>query len=89
MGFLNSLRNGNSQNDRVYPAQNKQVQQGRKQLPTLQEFRANPVALLRAEGYRIPDGMTDPEQLTQYIIKTGQVRNGRLGLIQRVVNSLK
>lgn len=69
--------------------QNRQVQQGQKQPPTLQEFRSNPVALLRADGYNIPDGMTDPKQLTQYIIKTGQVRNGRLGLIQQVVNSFK
>ena len=86
MGFLNSLRRENSQNGRVYQTQEQQEQ---RHSPNIQELRSNPVGLLRAEGYQIPDGMTDPKQLTQYIIQSGQVRNGRLGMIQKVINSLR
>lgn len=89
MGFLNSLRQQNGQNGRAYPQQNQQELATQNSSPTLQEFRSNPIAYLRADGYQIPDGMTDPKQLTQYIIKTGQVRNGRLGLIQKAINSLR
>lgn len=42
------------------------------------EIKANPVSYLSARGYTIPDGMTDAKQITQHLLRTGQIGNQRL-----------
>lgn len=43
----------------------------------LNSLRNNPVAILRQRGLNIPDGMTNPQQIIQHLINSGQVPQGR------------
>jgi hypothetical protein len=49
------------------------------------EIKAGPSAYLSAHGYKIPDGMTDAKEITQYLLRTGQIGTPRLN---QVVNML-
>ena len=42
------------------------------------EIKAHPKSYLREQGYDIPDGMTDAKQITQYLLRTGQIGTPRL-----------
>ena len=89
MGFLDSLRN---RNQKVAPYPNSQIpQNGREseRIPTVQELESNPIQILRNAGYNIPNGMTDPKTLSRYMIQTGQVRNGRLQTVQKVLQMFR
>lgn len=48
-------------------------------------IQADPVGFLKARGYNIPGGMTDPRQITQYMLQNGMVGTNRL---QQVMNIL-
>ena len=43
----------------------------------LNSLRNNPAALLKQRGYTIPDGMTNPQQIIQHLVNSGQVPQGR------------
>lgn len=43
----------------------------------LNSLRNNPVAILRQRGLNIPDGMTNPQQIIQHLISSGQVPQSR------------
>lgn len=43
----------------------------------LNSLRNNPAALLKQRGYTIPDGMTNPQQIIQHLISSGQVPQSR------------
>ena len=45
----------------------------------------NPVSYLRQRGFNIPDGMTDPRQITQYMLQNGMVSSGRLQQVMRMI----
>lgn len=45
----------------------------------------DPGAYLGQRGFRIPQGMTDAKEITQYLLQTGQVGGGRLGPIIRML----
>lgn len=49
------------------------------------EISHGPGAYLKARGFDIPKGMTDPRQITQHLLQTGQVGVPRLN---QVVNML-
>lgn len=49
------------------------------------EIKAGPGAYLKTRGYDIPEGMTDARQITQHLLRTGQVGAPRLN---QVVNML-
>lgn len=42
------------------------------------ELQANPAGVLGNLGLNIPAGMTDPQQIVQHLMQTGQVPQGRL-----------
>lgn len=46
-------------------------------------IKANPGAYLSRHGYNVPGGMTDPRQITQHLLRTGQVGGGRLQQVMR------
>lgn len=46
-------------------------------------IKANPGAYLSRQGYNVPEGMTDPRQITQHLLRTGQVGGGRLQQVMR------
>lgn len=43
----------------------------------LQAIKQNPVSVLQQAGFTIPDGMTDPEQMAQHLLSSGQVTQRR------------
>lgn len=43
----------------------------------LQQIRSNPAAVLRQRGLQIPDGMTNPQQIIQHLLSSGQVPQAR------------
>ena len=43
----------------------------------LQQIKSNPAAVLRQKGLNIPDGMTNPQQIIQHLISSGQVPQSR------------
>lgn len=47
-------------------------------------IKANPVSFLHDRGFNVPDGMTDPRQITQHLLKTGQVGGNRLQQVIRM-----
>lgn len=62
------------------------------QPPTEQEMRteigriqADPGAYLQNLGFTIPQGMTDPRQITQHLLQSGQVGQGRLQQVMRML----
>lgn len=42
------------------------------------QISSNPGTYLKAKGFKIPEGMSDAKQITQYLLKTGQVGTPRL-----------
>lgn len=47
-------------------------------------IKANPGSYLSQHGFNIPNGMTDPRQITQHLLQTGQVGGGRLQQVMRM-----
>ena len=54
----------------------------------LASLKANPVAYAKAHGKSIPDSMTDPNQMAQYLLKSTQVNNPRYQMAMRLINGL-
>lgn len=51
----------------------------------LGQIKAHPGDYLHAKGYEIPEGMTDAKQITQHLLRTGQIGNQRLQQIMRML----
>ena len=65
---------------------------GQKQAPPppnfqeqLNSLKRNPVSIIKQAGFNVPDGMTDPLQMAQYLIQSGQVSNPRVQMAQRLM----
>lgn len=43
----------------------------------VQQLRADPVGYLKRAGLNIPDGMTNPQQIIQHLMQSGQVPANR------------
>ena len=54
----------------------------------LASLKADPIAYAKAHGKNIPDGMTDPNQMAQYLLKSTQVNNPRYQMAMRLINGL-
>lgn len=54
----------------------------------LTSLKANPIAYAKSHGKNIPDGMTDPNQMIQYLLKSTQVNNPRYQMVMRLINSM-
>lgn len=52
-------------------------------------IKANPGSYLKGKGFNIPAGMTDPKQITQYLLQSGQVGGGRLQQVMRMLRAGK
>lgn len=50
-------------------------------------IKADPGSFLGQRGYNIPDGMTDPRQITQHLLQTGQIGGGRLAQVMRMIGA--
>lgn len=62
---------------------------GKQQAPDMRQeignIKANPGSYLKGKGFNIPSGMTDPKQITQYLLQSGQVGSGRLQQVMRML----
>ena len=43
----------------------------------LQQLRQNPAAALQSAGLNIPAGMTNPQQIVQHLLQSGQIPQSR------------
>lgn len=69
------------------PLMNKQTQVPQNNINPAQlinKFMQNPVGALRQVGYNVPDGMSDPRQIVDYLINNGQLNNSKLGQLQNM-----
>lgn len=64
-------------------------QPAQQQAPNMRQeignIKANPGSYLKGKGFNIPAGMTDPRQITQHLLQTGQVGGGRLQQVMRML----
>lgn len=44
----------------------------------MMQLRSNPAAVLKQRGMNVPEGMSDPQQIVQHLISSGQVSNNAL-----------
>ena len=51
----------------------------------LQQLRSNPAALLRQRGLNVPDGMSNPQQIVQHLLNSGQITNSKLQMAMRMM----
>lgn len=47
----------------------------------LNQFRQNPVGMLRNLGFNIPQNLSDPNQIGPYLLQTGQISQGTINQI--------
>ena len=73
MGIFDSLGRQNPQ-----PTAQQQRASYEAMMQDVGQISANPGTYLKAKGYKIPEGMSDAKQITQYLLKTGQVGTPRL-----------
>lgn len=71
------------QNQQIDPRQEQQAFQN-----DLASLKSNPIAYAKAHGKNIPEGMTDPNQMVQYLLKSTQINNPRYQLVMRIMNNL-
>ena len=43
----------------------------------MQQLRSNPAAVLKQAGLSVPDGMSNPQQIVQHLLQSGQVPQAR------------
>ncbi len=55
-------------------------------LSTLNQFKQNPVAML-SRKYNIPQDMTDPNQILQHLLNSGQVSQEQVNRIMQMKNN--
>lgn len=51
----------------------------------MSRLQADPAAMLKTAGYTIPSGMTNPQQIIQHLIQSGQVSNPRVQALMRMM----
>lgn len=44
----------------------------------LQQLQQDPVGMLKQKGLTIPQGMTNPQQIVNHLVSSGQIPNARL-----------
>lgn len=76
MSIFESLGNRSQQGQQMNP----QAMQNE-----LGSIKADPGKYLQGHGYKIPAGMTDPKQITQHLLRTGQVGSPRLQQVMRML----
>lgn len=64
----------------------RQMQQHMRQ--EIGQIKAHPGTYLKGKGYNIPDGMTDAKEITQYLLKTGQVGAPRLRQVVSMLSGM-
>lgn len=56
-------------------------------LQMLNELKSDPVAFAAKNKYNIPQGMTDPYEMTQYLLNTGQTSQDQVNQYMKLRNN--
>ena len=72
MGIFDQLGQQPQQSQQMDPRQMQQQMQ-----QEVGQIKAHPGTYLKQHGFNIPDGMTDAKQITQYLLQSGQIPQGR------------
>ena len=60
------------------------MNQSNNPMQMLQLLKQNPSEMLRKRGLNIPNGMSDPNQIINHLLTSGQLSQSRLGQIQKM-----
>lgn len=82
MGIFDSLGRQNPQ-----PTAQQQRASYEAMMQDVGQISSNPGTYLKAKGYKIPEGMSDAKQITQYLLKTGQVGTPRLQQVMQFLGA--
>lgn len=55
----------------------------------LQQLRQNPAATLQSAGLNIPAGLTDPQQIVQHLIQSGQMPQNKVTQALQMMQRLR
>ena len=75
MSIYDSLGNARSNASNVQP--NAQA--------ALQQLKANPAAALKQRGLNVPNGMTNPQQIINHLVQSGQLPQNRLTMAMQML----
>lgn len=66
-------------------------QQARQITPqeAMQQLRSDPARTLQQAGLTIPAGMTDPQQIINHLMQSGQISSPRLQMAQRMMGMMR
>ena len=56
---------------------------------TLQQLKANPAQVLKGRGINIPSNMTNPQQIIQHLVQSGQVPQNRLTQAMQMLQGMR
>lgn len=66
-----------------------QAPQPQNPMQQMQSLRADPAAFLKQRGLNIPAGMTNPQQIVQHLMQSGQVGGQKFQQAMRMMQSMK
>ena len=52
------------------------------------QIKQNPLAVLKQAGYNIPTGFSNPNQIIQHLVQSGQVNQNQLDYAQRMAQMM-
>lgn len=71
----------------IFNSLGQQPQQGAQMDPAqaLADLKRNPSSFLKQMGLDVPEDMTDPQQITQHLVSSGQRSNSMLQMAMRMM----
>lgn len=54
----------------------------------VQQIKSNPAATLKQAGYNVPEGMTDSQQIINYLLQSGQLPQNRLTMAMQMAQRM-
>lgn len=76
MGIFDALTGTQSAQKQISPQEMRQE---------IGRVSADPAAYLQQRGFTIPQGMSDPRQITRHLLSSGQVGSSRLAQVLRML----
>lgn len=77
MSIFDSLGNGNMQNgQQITPQQ------------ALSQLQSDPSGVLKQIGLNVPAGMTNPQQMVQHLMQTGQIPQSRFSQAMQMMGQM-
>jgi len=62
--------------------------QGMNPMQVVSQIQQNPTVFLQQAGFSIPQGMTNPQQMVQHLLQSGQVSNQQLQAAQQMLGQM-